>query len=212
MMQIGAGVVGARVTVATVLERDEGAPVGRGGDVVAAVRGVDGGVSGDPARVDAVEGVDSRGDRGEEIVRFADAEQMPRLVLRQLRGAPGDDLTEPLLFQCTADTVAVEVLTIGLGRQQPAASLPAQVFVLRTPHHTEQRLIRTMGALRGQFAVGHQAPLSPGLGPLYRGFLVPAGVQQSGQLVEREDDVCPELMLHRHADLGGEAMPVAVDR
>ena len=44
--------------------------------------GVDRAVAGDPGRRDAVEGVGAVLDRGEHVVRFADAQQVPRLVLR----------------------------------------------------------------------------------------------------------------------------------
>ncbi len=47
VMQVGAGVVGARVAVALLIERDEGATMFGGVDVVAACHRVDRGVAGD---------------------------------------------------------------------------------------------------------------------------------------------------------------------
>ena len=56
------------------------------------------------------------------------------------------------------------------------------------------------------------APLSPFESSVHRHLLIVAGVHQRGALVEREDDVGPEGMLHLHRDFGREpvARPVEV--
>src|SRR5690606_10293898 len=92
-----------------------------------------------------------------------------------------------------------------------ACGLAAQVFVLCTLDHTEQRLVRAMAALRGLTSVLVEAAHGPPFSARDRIFLVAAGVEKSGAFVEREDDVCAELMLNLHRNLGGEAVHVAVD-
>ncbi len=56
----------------------------------------------------------------------------------------------------------------------------------------------------------HNAPLRPKPGPLERLFLVAAGIHQGGELVEREHDVRPELVLHLHRDFRSKPVPVTV--
>ena len=56
-----------------------------------------------------------------------------------------------------------------------------------------------------------QTPHRPVVGALHRLFLVAAGVDQRGQLVEGEDDVRAELVLDPDRHLGGEAVGGAVE-
>ncbi len=64
---------------------------------------------------------------------------------------------------------------------------------------------------RRQPPVFHQAPHRPVVGALYRLFLVAAGVDQGGQLVEGEDDVRAELVLDPDRHLGGEPVGGTVE-
>src|SRR5690242_1687892 len=84
MVQVGAGVVGARIAVAVGVDGAEVTPVPRIGDVEAAGRPVDRGVARDPRRRYAVESVGARRDRVEQIVGLADAQQVAGLVRGQL--------------------------------------------------------------------------------------------------------------------------------
>ncbi len=126
-----------------------------------------------------------RGNRGEQVIRLADPQQVPRLVVRQFVGAPADDGGQVLLLQRPTDTEAVEA-EVG---QRPRARLPAQILVLRALHHPEQGLIRLVVAHLGEPAVLGHAAHRPVVGAAHRLFLITAGVHQRGQLVEGEDDV-----------------------
>src|SRR5213078_2456092 len=92
-----------------VLQGTEIALVLRPGEVVPAGRSIKRGVSGHPGRGDAVERVRAVLDRGKDIVRFGNAQQVPWLVLRQLLVAPPHNRAQVFLLQGSANAVAVEV-------------------------------------------------------------------------------------------------------
>src|SRR6185436_14343490 len=93
--------------------------------VEAAGRGVDRGVAGDARRRHAVEGVCTRGDRVEQVVGLADAQQVARLVGGQLAADPADYAGQVLLLQRPADAVAVETAPVGVDDGgEPARGLP----------------------------------------------------------------------------------------
>ncbi len=205
-MDVGPRIVQAGVAVAAFLQRAEVALVLGAGEVVPAGGVVERRVAGHPGGGDAVEGVRAVLNGGEDVVRFGDAQQVPRLVLRQLLVAPAHDRAEVLLLQRPADPEAVEV-----HGAEVAAGLAAQVLVLGALDHPEQGLVGLAGALVREPEVLGDAPLGPAPGPLQGLLLVAAGVLQRGELVEREHDVRADLVLDVHGDLGAEAVPVAVE-
>ncbi len=107
-MDIGPGVVRAGVAVAGVVDRGEVAPESGGIDIESAFGDIDRRIARDPGRVHAVEGVRAVLHRDEDVLGFADAEHVPRLVLGQFVAAPADNAAEVVLLQRTADAVTVE--------------------------------------------------------------------------------------------------------
>ena len=204
--QVGAGVVGAGVAVATLVDGREVRLEARVGDVVAAGGGVDGCVACHAGGGDAVEGVHAVLDADEDVVGFGDTEQVAGLGLGQLFGAPAHDGTEVFLLKRATDAEAVE----GHGAEV-LASLAAQVLVLGALNHSEQCLVGLAHALSGQTLVLSDAPQRPQAGTLECLFLVAAGVVEGGQLVEGEHDVGTNLVLNLHGHLGSEAVNRAVN-
>ena len=199
--QVGAGVVGAGVAIAALVDGREVRLEARVGDVVAAGGGVDGGVACHAGGGDAVEGVYTVLDADEDVVGFGDAEQVAGLGFGQLFGAPAHDGAEVFLLKRTTDAEAVE----GHGAEV-LACLAAQVLVLRTLNDAEQRLVGLAHALCGQALVLSDATQRPQAGAFERLFLVAAGIVEGGQLVEGEHDVGTDLVLNLHGHLGGEAV------
>ncbi|MPM47030.1 hypothetical protein SDC9_93738 [bioreactor metagenome] len=211
VVQVGARVVRAGVAVARGVDRAEIAPVLGPGDVEPAVARVEGGVARDPGGLDAVEGVGPVLDRGEEVVRLGDAEQVPRLVGRQLVADPADDGAQVRLLQRPTDAEPVESAPVDRHLGQAAGGGPAQVLVLGALDHPEQRLVRPADPLLGQPSMLDQATPGPAPGALDRLHLVRPGVHQRRQLVEGEHDVGAQLVLDPHRHLGGEAELIAVE-
>ncbi len=201
-MDIGAGVVGAGVAVAGVVDRREVAAESTGVDIESARADVDRGIAGHPGGIDAIEGVGTVLDGDEEILRLADAQQMPRLLLGQFIAAPAHDGAEIRLLQRATDPETIK----GRTRSDPphgieiTRCLAAQILVLRALDHGEQRLIRPMGSLRGEPLVFVDAALRPFVRAPQRLLLIATGIEQRGQLVEGEHDIRAEPVLdsHRH--------------
>jgi len=203
--------VRAGVAVAAVIDRREVAAVRGGDDVEPAVDGVQGAVAGHPGRHDAVERVGPGRDRGEEVVRLGDPQQVAGLVHRELLTHPADDRAEVLLLERAADAEAVEPAAVDLEVGQATGGPAAQVLVLGALDHPEQSLVGPLGPGRGQSGVLGEAAHRPGMGAIDRLLLVPPGIHQGGQLVEREHDVGPEFVLDPHRHLRREPVQVAVE-
>src|SRR5215208_1437525 len=143
MVQVGAGVVRAGVAVAVRVDRAEVAPEAGVGDVEATRSRIHSRVAGYARRRHAVEGVSAGRHGVEKVIGLADAQQMSRLVGGQLAGHPAHDGGEVLLLERPTDAVAVETASVFTDDpRQTARSLAPQILVLRTLHHTEQRLRR----------------------------------------------------------------------
>jgi hypothetical protein len=91
-----------------------------------------------PRRRDAVEGVDAELDAADEVVDLADAEQVPRALLRQDRRRPVDDLVHLRLVRAerAADRDAVHG-----ARGDRLGALDAQVVVDAALHDPVDELL-----------------------------------------------------------------------
>ena len=108
VVDVGAGVILRDVAAEFLVDAAEVALETRRGEVHPSVQGVDPAAAPQASRCDAVEGVRTRLDGREQIVGLGNAEQVPRLVLRQLVAHPADDGAEVLLLQRAANTEAAE--------------------------------------------------------------------------------------------------------
>ena len=129
---------------------------------------------------------------------------------------PADNGAQVFLFQCSTNAVPAEPATpLGLRGvaqfHKPAGCLTPQVLVLRPLHHAPQTLQGLIDARAGQAIMFVEAPLGPAVGAFNRLFLVKAGIQQGGELVEGEHDVRAELVLNLHGYFWGEAVLGAID-
>ena len=108
MVEIGARVVLTGVTGAALLDRREGSPINAGRHVEAPMRGIESSVSRDPRRRYAIEGIGTRGNSREEVLRLTDTEKVTRLSFGQFLAHPTHDVCHPLFLYGTTDAEPVE--------------------------------------------------------------------------------------------------------
>ena len=136
VVYVRAGVFGTNGTSAVCIERREVVLIFVIWNLVLAVGGINAAVAAVAGREHAVERVDAGLYADKHIFRLADAEQMPRFILRQLRIYFIQNTEDVLLAERAADAVAVKVHV-----RQIFSALDAQVGISPALHDAVYRLL-----------------------------------------------------------------------
>ena len=101
-------------------------------DVETTVRRINRRIARNARGIDAVECIGTGFDATEEIVRFGNPQKMARTVLWKFRTHPGNNRSEVLLLESSADPKAVEDLSIDIHFSQCAGGDASKILVLST--------------------------------------------------------------------------------
>src|SRR3989344_2904778 len=202
MMYISAGVFCTNRAFAIFIERGEVVLVFVIWNLIFAVHGVYAAIAAVAGREYAVKRVDACLHADKHILRFADAEQVPRLFFWKLCIDLIQNTEDVLLAERTADAIAVEVHIC-----QISGALDPQVGKSPALHDAIYSLLRIFFDI---VPVSFEAPVGPSMRPVHSLFLILIIGRGAGALVERKNNIRAKAVLDFYRTLRRKAMQAAI--